>query len=305
MTDFTSQSNKGLLWNLMVDNNVFAGVPDTEFSHVKRMFENEVLNHSKSDGTILEKNKKVLVKMNNNLNSLREQMGEKEDMNNSRLENTLVTADELSEARKTAMDNKLNKKQQEFSQLIHGEKPKDIDFTDSPDEKPIGSEMDSLLENMMAKRKRELNQVIAGQDQNAAEKWISNEGKGVSVEQGPPSLQIGEKLDTPNITIVNNNTSKPVLEKHVTFSADANETEPDANNAKSLDLFQFLSVNKSNTDAPFMSPEDKTDNKKPDIVEARAAVTAEAKHLAKEEIMQKLSRIEYELMEIKDILKNA
>lgn len=296
---FSSQDNKRLLWGLMADNNVFAGIPDTKVEEVKSLFEQEITKVTAAQGSLLEKNKHILASMNTKLNYLRVSAVSQES-------SSAVTNKDLAQERQEAMNSKLQNKQEEFNKLISSDKPKDIDFSDQPDEKPIGAEMDSLLASMMERRKNQLNQVISSQDPEAAEKWIGNQGSGTEVNMNPPTLQIGEKLETPNITIVNN-TSKPVSEKHVTFSADANETEPEteANNATPLDLFQFLSVNKSNTDAPFMPPEDKTNDKKPDIADARAAVTAEAKHLAKEEIMQRLSRIEHELMEIKDILKNA
>ena len=294
---FSGQDNKRLLWGLMADNNVFAGIPDTKVEEVKSLFEQEITKVTTAQGSLLEKNKHILASMNTKLNFLRVSAASQES-------GSAVTNKDLAQERKEAMNNKLQNKQEEFNKLISSDKPKDIDFSDQPDEKPIGSEMDSLLASMMERRKSQLNQVISSQDPEAAEKWIGNQGSGTEVNMNPPTLQIGETVETPNITVVNN-TPKLVPEKHVTFSTDTNETETESNNATSLDLFQFLSVNKSNTDAPFMPPEDKTDDNKPDIMGARAAVTAETNRLAENEIMQRLSRIEHELIEIKDLLKNA
>ena len=294
---FSGQDNKRLLWGLMADNNVFAGIPDTKVEEVKSLFEQEITKVTTAQGSLLEKNKHILASMNTKLNFLRVSAASQES-------GSAVTNKDLAQERQEAMNNKLQNKQEEFNKLISSDKPKDIDFSDQPDEKPIGAEMDSLLASMMERRKSQLNQVISSQDPEAAEKWIGNQGSGTEVNMNPPTLQIGETVETPNITVVNN-TPKLVPEKHVTFSADTNETETESNNATSLDLFQFLSVNKSNTDAPFMPPEDKTDDKKPDIMEARAAVTVGTNRLAENEIMQRLSRIEHELIEIKDLLKNA
>ena len=294
---FSGQDNKRLLWGLMADNNVFAGIPDTKVEEVKSLFEQEITKVTTAQGSLLEKNKHILASMNTKLNFLRVSAASQES-------GSAVTNKDLAQERQEAMNSKLQNKQEEFNKLISSDKPKDIDFSDQPDEKPIGAEMDSLLASMMERRKSQLNQVISSQDPEAAEKWIGNQGSGTEVNMNPPTLQIGETVETPNITVVNN-TPKLVPEKHVTFSADTNETETESNNATSLDLFQFLSVNKSNTDAPFMPPEDKTDDKKPDIMEARAAVTVGTNRLAENEIMQRLSRIEHELIEIKDLLKNA
>jgi phage gp46-like protein len=218
-------------------------------------------------------------------------------------QNDLVTSKDIAEERREKMNSKLQNKQEEFNKLISAEKPKEIDFADSAEEKPIGSEMDNLLADMMEKRSKQLNQVMQSQDTNAAEKWINNEGAGAEISSssantsGPVTLNIGEKVETPSITVVQ--TSSETKDKHVTFSEDTKEEE------SGLDLFQFLSV-KNGSSAPFMPPQEENDevDKKEDIKEARASAWRSARQHVENEILERLSRIEREFIEVKDLLKN-
>ena len=303
---FTSQDNKRLLWGLMSDSNVFAGIPDTKVEEVKQLFEKEILDISNTSSNLLDKNKKILLSMNTKLNYLRVSNIPQQTQN----QNELVTSKDIAQERREKMNSKLQNKQEEFNKLITAEKPKEIDFADNAEEKPIGSEMDNLLADMMEKRSKQLNQVMQSQDTNAAEKWINNEGAGAEITSGsvntsgPVTLNIGEKVETPTITVVK--TSSEIKDKHVTFSEDTKEEE------SGLDLFQFLSV-KSNSgssnasgsanasNAPFMPPQEENEE---DIKAARAAAWASARRDTEKEILERLSRIEREFIEVKDLLKN-
>ena len=303
---FSSQENKRLLWSLMSENNVFAGIPDTKVEVVKQLFEKEILEISNTTDSLLDKNKKILLSMNSKLNYLR--ISSITQQNEG--QNNPVTSKDLADDRREKMNSKLQNKQEEFNKLITAETPKEINFADTAEEKPIGSEMDNLLADMMEKRSKQLNQVIQSQDTNAAEKWINNEGVGTEITSGsantsgPVTLNIGEKVETPSITVVQmQNESK---DKRVTFSEDTKQEE-------GLDLFQFLS-SKNNSDsasnAAFMPPEDEVVDlaavAKPqrDIIEARAAAGVEARRHVENEILERLSRIEREFIEVKDLLKN-
>ena len=165
---FTSQDNKRLLWGLMADSNVFAGIPDTKVEEVKRLFEKEILDISNTNGSLLDKNKQILLSMNTKLNPFRVSNIPQQTQN----QNDLVTSKDIAEERREKMNSKLQNKQEEFNKLISAEKPKEIDFADAAEEKPIGSEMDNLLADMMEKRSKQLNQVMQSQDTNAAENGL-------------------------------------------------------------------------------------------------------------------------------------
>lgn len=161
--DFESQYNKRLLWQLMSDNNIFAGIPDTKVEAVKSMFEKEISIVNNKKMSLLEKNKKILVTMNTKLNYLR--------VTSIKSKPATKETDLLKE-RTAVMQSKLEDKKEEFNNLMNTKQPEKIDFADDNEDKPIGSEMDQLLANMMENRKQQLNQVMQKQDTNAVEVTI-------------------------------------------------------------------------------------------------------------------------------------
>lgn len=214
-TQFLSTSNKGFLWNLMFEADVFGGVPLTKKDMVVKIFEdvmNEVSNNT-SIVTLIEKNKAVIMKVNNSLNHLRD--GNHVDNISSNEPPKLVTAAEISANRQERFADNLNERQRQFDDMMVDKKPAEVDFSDkSTDKKPIGSEMDDMLAKMMSMREQQLNQVIRTQDTSAAQTWINNDGTGSNA--GPPTLQIGETVPKPKIEEV-----KP--KKKVTFADESSE----------------------------------------------------------------------------------
>ena len=288
----------------MADMQVFNGIPDNKVEQVKSLFEQEIARIDGDQGNLMDKNKTILSTMNTKLNSLRVSAVRQQPATQS----NAVTSKDIAQERREAMNNKLQDKQNEFNKMISGEKPKEIDFADEPDDKPIGAEMDSLLEAMRAKRENELNQVMQTQDTTSAEKWIGNEGAGADVNVNPPTLHIGEKVDTPPVTVVGKPPLSPPKDKHVTFADSSDplfEESRKGSDNSSMNLFQFLSVNKATEEsAPFMPPDDQSVQDNQDVNEARADAWASARSQVENEILMRLSRIEQEFLEVKDLLKN-
>ena len=119
MTSFTSNENKGLLWQLMVESNVFAGIPPNKYAKVKDIFEKEVIfqNRNVSTKSLTQLNKEVLLQVSNKLQIFRE-------------DNTVkpITSTDISQERRTQFSSNLSVKQKEFSNLINSEKPREINF---------------------------------------------------------------------------------------------------------------------------------------------------------------------------------
>lgn len=191
---FSSTSNKGFLWNLMVEADVFGGVPTDKKSSVIEIFERVIkeVEYNNND-SLIEMNKAVIMRVNKHLDSFREQ----QQKSPAELPK-LVTAAEISANRQELFSDNLSERQRQFDDMMVSKKPEDIDFSHNDvEEKRIGSEMDDMLAKMMARREQQLNQVMQGQDTNAGQTWITNDGSGPNA--GPPSLQIGEVVSNPNV----------------------------------------------------------------------------------------------------------
>jgi len=212
MSDFKTNKNKALLWNLMMETNVFAGVPEENYEKVKYLFETEIDTVSKNTklNDLTEMNKSVLLEVTKKLNPLR--IKEK-----SISETAVITNADIKEKRYNEFVETLTDKQKDFSDLITIHKPNEIDFVDSQDT-PFEGNIDDVLEKMMKQRESDIKGVMSKHTPEVANKCINNEIK-------PPSLIIKETVDTPE------------KEKHTVRFVDTNYKY----NNNETDLLEFLS----------------------------------------------------------------
>ena len=229
---FNSNDNKALLWSLMYEGGVFTNIPQEHLAKVKDIFERKITILNKSEGTVLEKNKKAMMDMVKELETLRT----KPTLKNVKERNydTPVTSNDIQMKRRETFNNNLEKRQSEFNDMMTVKTPDKPDFSDSPDNPPIGSEMDQLLADMIAKRNLQLSNVTANHDASAAQEWITKDNSNpesfsntIGESTGAPTLKIGEALDKGNVVENIRLDVKDELDnrKHVTFA----DTKPDIN----------------------------------------------------------------------------
>ncbi len=203
--EFDSIDNKGLLWNLMYENGMFTNISPEQVENVKQAFENIILNIEKNNNhlTLSEKNKKALISMNESRESF-----VKVNISNP------ITAEEIANERKNIFNKKFEEKQKEFS--FDSTQPNEINFSDKFDG-PIGSEMDDMVANAIAKREQELNIALQSQDTPKGDKWINKDNP------RDKHIKIGEQLN----------------DKHVTFNIKKEKEQDD----KSTNFLSMLKKN--------------------------------------------------------------
>ena len=74
-----------------------------------------------------------------------------------------ITAEELHNERKSQFDKDLNKRQEEFENIMAVKAPPVPNFLDKYEDKPIG-EMDKIIKEMTAKRNYEVEQITKNND---------------------------------------------------------------------------------------------------------------------------------------------
>jgi len=162
---FTSNKNKGFLWNLMLEANLFKDINPSNTNIVKNSFENKIkkiVNLPETHVNLVMMNKMLMKEMMIDLDNLREYSINKP-----------LNTEELSKNKQAVLSNAMNLHKQDFDNMINIKKPSDIDFSDKLDE-PLGSEMDKLLSEAISKREKELNMIIQQQpDVNKANSWIN------------------------------------------------------------------------------------------------------------------------------------
>jgi hypothetical protein len=199
---FISQDNKRILWEIMIENNLFNGIPDKYSTNVKGDFENilqQMSGNIPPNSTILEINKNVIRQMIEEIKkySSLSQQGQKQQQ-----QGMPITSADAQTRKQAQFQIGLQTKQEEFNRLIQPVKPVTIDFTDKIDDEPIGSDMEIRLAQTIAWREEQLSQVLDKQDSSKASEWINNGKKVInSVSNTTQHIKIGgeTKLDDNNI----------------------------------------------------------------------------------------------------------
>ena len=141
---FICNENKGLLWEMMLSNNMFDGVPNENFNNVKTMFENVILRlgqnikNDLSKDELLSLNKTAILEIRTNLDIFKKKNNE-DTFNN---EKVLV------------FDRNLENAKNNFSETIAIKKPEQPEFSSKADTPIATNSMNELLEKLQREREQ-------------------------------------------------------------------------------------------------------------------------------------------------------
>ena len=228
MDEFEDISNKAMLWNLLYEGGAFADIPEESFSTVKENLDEIISEISKNRQTgedLKSLNKKVVQMML----SRGEQLRRNNQSISSTPPPTLVTSADISAHRQASFTNNLERRQQDFSELMAGDKPQEINFADKSDSSL--TELDGALASLQARRNDELQRALNSQNKEEGAAWIQGEGKS-SKGEVPKHIRIGEEtpLVNSNIHLIANE-QKVKFERKVRFSDEIESTEPEGDRA--------------------------------------------------------------------------
>ena len=140
INSFNSLENKSILWQFLLENNIFDGLTNKKFNKVKDIFEKNIDSLSKINDSISNKNKILIQKMIDELEFLKSKNISK-PLEEVRLE----------------IEDQLKNKQEEFVELIKRPDPSNLDFKDEKDEPISNDSMDKILKKMIEDRDLEIN----------------------------------------------------------------------------------------------------------------------------------------------------
>jgi hypothetical protein len=150
--NFTSTDNKGMLWSLLQESNIFVGIENDKFTNIQSIFENTIKNiHVNNNSlTLLEKNKLTMETLIPKINY--------EKNKPKKTIQVVYKAEDFQNKRTEDFNMKLKQQQESMNSLMNPTKPKEVTFSDEVDgeDKPIGDEMDRLIAERLASREREL-----------------------------------------------------------------------------------------------------------------------------------------------------
>lgn len=145
-----SEKNKGFLWNILYEKNIFNGIPNDNLDKVKNLFESTIVNVSQNtkNKEIIEINKEILRTLNTEIQSLKRNLLESKN-----------TKDEFKDEKIVVFDKNLENHKSSLNKLINPDKPKEIDFADETDKPIDNNDMNRILEQMQKERNIETNNI--------------------------------------------------------------------------------------------------------------------------------------------------
>ena len=213
--DFLGNENKFLLWSVLQESDVFQNIPNNRFDDIRATFDKVLNNYNQnSDSSIkqdmVSMNKEVIPILLNKINAI---STSQVSMSNSASQKKLevvyraedMRVEDIHKKRAEEFNNKIQEQQTNMNELLQPKKPKEVSFADTNEDKPLGGDMDRLIQDMLTSRERELETIAASQsDINDAKKWI---GTSETTEK--------EKLVIEKHVIEKHVIEKPVIEKPI------------------------------------------------------------------------------------------
>lgn len=143
-----SETNKGFLWNILYEKNIFNGIPNNNLEKVKDLFESTIVHVSQNTNNkeVIEINKEILKILNTEIQNLK-----------LKLLKSKNTKDEFKDEKLTIFDKNLENHKNSLNDLMNVDKPEHIDFADKIDEPMDNNEMNKILEDMQRNRNININ----------------------------------------------------------------------------------------------------------------------------------------------------
>ena len=178
MNDFITNENKGLLWGILQNGGKFNNLP-TQFN-IQRAFESHVskiATNGNRNTPLIALNKQFISSFVNELSRY-------------------ASPDVIKKQKVDSFNNTLKEKENAFKETMAVPLPKEVDFSDKREDKPIDN-MDDLLAIQMEKRKLDV-PVISNTNQSEVQDWINGTTSSMpnmnNNDNFPKNIKIGESI---------------------------------------------------------------------------------------------------------------
>jgi hypothetical protein len=214
MSDFSSNENKGMMWQLLYEQGAFNNISNTYISNIKSDFD-KIVNviNTKRELDLTNKNKLLLTEIVKYLEQYKE--------------NSRHVTRPLEEVQ-IKMDKDLKEKEKEFIELIKRPSPAEIDFTEKIDEPLKESSINSMLNKMIAEREIEINSIIPPPPPEKKE--INNNNNDNKEDNNKNNIIKEKDEDKDNINIMISDEIKPVKKLTNDFFKNLSKTNVNESN---------------------------------------------------------------------------
>tara|TARA_Y100000816_G_C26068364_1_gene561631 strand:- start:609 stop:1529 length:921 start_codon:yes stop_codon:yes gene_type:complete len=209
-----SNENKSMLWDLIKGSFELNNTTKKNKMKILKYLEQQCRLYDKksykSNKTIKELNQQILLDVNNEVNKIINNVSNKDINNPNNMEN-------LYNRKGKDFENKLKKQQENFSQMMNGHIPDEIDFSDNVDNAMNANNMDYVMNQTLADREKALIKITNKYNDKKALKWINNDNTNQVNNDNIVKLNIKENIEVQNIEHL-----EPVP-KRVSFNFERNE----------------------------------------------------------------------------------
>ena len=210
MSNFLSNENKGMMWQLLYEQGAFNNISDIYINTIKSDFDKIVnIINTQKELDLTNKNKLLLTEVVQYLEQYKE--------------NSRHVARPLEEVQ-IKMDKDLKEKEKEFIELIKRPSPAELDFTEKIDEPLKESNINSMLNKMIAEREIEINNIIPPSPEKKEINNDNNNIKEKDEEKDNINIMIRDEINT------NNKEIKPVKKLTNDFFKNLSKTNINENN---------------------------------------------------------------------------
>ena len=153
--NFLSNENKYMLWSVLQESDVFQNIPNERFKDIRAIFDSSLAAFSQNNqgsNEIVSMNKEIIPILLGKVHSIANSQN-----NNSTKQKLEVVyssenaykVEDIHKKREEEFNNKMQDQQHNMNELLQPKKPKEVSFADTNEDKPIGGEMDEMIQNML------------------------------------------------------------------------------------------------------------------------------------------------------------
>ena len=185
--NFLSNENKYMLWSVLQESDVFQNIPNERFKDIRAIFDSSLAAFSQNNqgsNEIVSMNKEIIPILLGKVHSIAN--SQNNDSNKNKLEvvyssENAYKVEDIHKKREEEFNNKMQDQQHNMNELLQPKKPKEVSFADTNEDKPIGGEMDEMIQNMLTSRERELETLSSTNESTVsdAKNWIKSSNTNV------------------------------------------------------------------------------------------------------------------------------
>ena len=199
--EFLSNENKYMLWSVLQESDVFKNIPDEHFNKVRTGFEKALIAFSEANDKtkdIVSMNKEVIPLLLSDVHTV---ANTNLSENYDKKIQVVYKADkpyrveDIHKQRESEFNTKYQEQQTNMNSLLQPKIPKEVSFADTKEDKPLGGDMDKLIQDMLTSREKELEVISASSQNNIpdAKEWLKTTTTKESVSDEKKQTQITHK----------------------------------------------------------------------------------------------------------------